>query len=72
MKTALQELIELLEAKEQDIFSSEYFVVHAIKMKAESLLEKEKEQIIDAFYQGRNLYNNFNDDSEEYYNETYK
>ena len=31
----------------------------------------ETEQIQEAFYEGRNLYNNWDDSSEQYYNETY-
>lgn len=41
-----------------------------IEEKIESLLEKEKEQIIDAFDKGYN-YDLFNGGGEKYYNETY-
>jgi|LakMenE01Jun11ns_1017448.scaffolds.fasta_scaffold8104966_1 hypothetical protein len=33
--------------------------------------EMEKQQIKDAFYDGKNLYNNWEDGSNQYYNETY-
>jgi hypothetical protein len=33
--------------------------------------EMEKQQIKEAFYDGKNLYNNWEDGSNQYYNETY-
>ena len=66
MKTAMQELIEYLEVRDRK-FTYTY-------KKAIELLEKEKEQIIDANRQGRCddcpfMYSN--EDAEEYYNQTY-
>lgn len=73
MKTAMQELIEELNyIKELD------FITGIIK-RAESKLEKEKEQIIEAHFAGwEDAYDYLKSDSndrarqaEEYYNETY-
>ena len=66
--TALQKLIEIMnhmiENGDNDLLPLRIYAVN--------LLEKEKEQIIEAFYQGRNLYNDFDDDPEIYYDDTYK
>jgi hypothetical protein len=70
MKTAMQELIEFV--KDERFAHSNY----TIELKAIELLEKEKEQIIDAFEDGQT---NVNEDgcltiengAEEYYKETY-
>lgn len=66
--TALQKLIEIMnhmiENGDNDLLPLRIYAVN--------LLEKEKEQIIEAFYQGRNLYNDFDDDPGIYYDDTYK
>ena len=76
--TALQELINKLESFKKELtekYDGDPLVTRGIDMsvnEAKELLEKEKEQIIEAFYQGRNLYNDFDDDPEIYYDDTYK
>ena len=76
--TALQELISKLESFKKELtekYDGDPLVTRGIDMsvnEAKELLEKEKEQIIEAFYQGRNLYNDFDDDPEIYYDDTYK
>ena len=66
--TALQNLIETIDYM---IKSGDNNLL-PLRIYAVNLLEKEKEQIVEAFYQGRNFYNDFDDDPELYYNETYK
>ena len=61
MKTAMQELIEYLEINDRK-FTYTY-------KKANELLEKEKEQIIDAFEQGIEF--SFPTNGSYYYNQTY-
>ena len=65
MKTAMQELIEWCNQYEGQMISADQVVLHAHK-----LLEKEKEQIINAHTQG---YSNYDSEmtSIEYYNQTY-
>jgi len=67
MKTAMQELIDFLEP---ELKMHDFIQLPAYK-KAKDLLEKEKQQIIDAFDAG----SKFNGDweaEEQYYNETFK
>lgn len=66
MKTAMQELIEKLSMKSGDSFYALAFYHDNDKIIKESL-EKEKEQIKDAFQHGWN----WNYSAEKYYNETY-
>lgn len=63
MKTALQELIEFIELNIDD----NDFIKHQVLEEADKALEKEKEQIKDAFKYGWN----WNYNAEEYYNETF-
>lgn len=68
MKTAMQELIS--ELKRVEDYPMMPFVIRI----ATDLLEKEKEQIIDANRQGRCTDCPFiysNEDAEQYYNQTY-
>tara|TARA_R110002126_G_scaffold214988_3_gene361161 strand:+ start:915 stop:1148 length:234 start_codon:yes stop_codon:yes gene_type:complete len=73
MKTAMQELIEY--ANEFDFGGWEDVFIK----KATELLEKEKEQIIDAYKQGCGYEyeyiddesTSYKEDAEEYYNQTY-
>jgi len=60
MKTAMQELIS--ELKRVD----DYPMIHFVIRTANDLLEKEKEQIIEAFINGEDGV-----PAEEYYNQTY-
>ena len=67
MKTPMQELIDQLNnVKPQDFCS-----IETIKVWAESLLEKEKEQIVGAHYQGYRESIGTTEVSEEYYEQTY-
>ena len=68
-KTAMQELIEFIDDK---FIVSNSPQISSIYHKAQELLEKEKEQIMDSYLQG-----SFDDgpnitNSEQYYNQTYK
>jgi len=74
MKTAMQELIEKLDYSIKNSEDDYKINFEWIKFHAEILLEKEKEQIIDANRQGRCndcpfMYSN--EDAEKYYNQTY-
>ena len=69
MKTAMQELIERLENSGMPLGSYDYDIF-------EELLEKEKEQIKDAYHKGGYLltkkpYGVFVKEVEEYYNQIY-
>ena len=66
--TALQNLIETIDYM---IKSGDNNLL-PLRIYAVNLLEKEKEQIVEAFYQGRNFYNDFDDDPELYYDDTHK
>jgi hypothetical protein len=79
MKTAMQELIEII-SHEQDhkkSGSEEWFALSHLKVEAENLLEKEKQQIVDARLDGIKTCELFYTDgdsmksSEQYYTETY-
>jgi len=59
MKTAMQELIEVLKKDGLELFGMEEY------------LEKEKQQIIDAWDEGNVIYPVYSS-SETYYNETFK
>ena len=61
----MQELIDCIEQNQPKNKTT-----NGIWSKAKSLLEKEKEQIMDAYYDGRQ--NGFQERAEQYYNETYK
>ncbi len=66
----MQELIEIInkELGENTLSNDEGYTLKWVKYGAEQLLEKEKEQIIDAYKEGVNsiIYN-----QEDYYNQTY-
>lgn len=67
-KTAMQEMIEnikLLELKTTD--QQQIYMLTHLKVGALILLQKEKEQIIEAYCEGNN-----NISAEEYYNQTYQ
>jgi len=67
MKTAMQELIEKL----NNVKPTEFCSIETIKGWAESILEKEKEQIMDAYNEGHYHleFDSFN--PSQYYNETF-
>jgi hypothetical protein len=66
MKTAMQELIEWYN---QEHFVKTTFHIQLLN-KFESLLEKEKEQIVDAYDMGKTTIK-FVEEAENYYNQTY-
>ena len=73
MKTAMQEFIEMLkEARDVSIDSEDITQTYtnAIRL-AQSMLEKEKEQIIDAHIDGQSLVSCKDEYAEQYYNETF-
>jgi hypothetical protein len=80
MKTAMQELVERLDKTEKQLENENNLVMSSALFAARSMaleaLEKEKEQIIDAYENGvgdeneRNLSGKFTN-AEEYYNQTY-
>jgi len=65
MKTAIQELIKELK------YVQEFPMISGIIKRAELLLEKEKEQIIDAYYGNIDGVFGYREEGEEYYNQTY-
>lgn len=77
MKTAMQELIEKL----NNVKPTEFCSIETVKGWAESLLGKEKEQIINTYKEGYNNNDFFNvgmvykrsdeEKAENYYNENY-
>jgi hypothetical protein len=79
MKTAMQELIEWLDIAIEELKgndSTDFAAgLVAARVKANKSLEKEKEQIMDAYWQGAedivNVDMTLGEQSEEYYNEFY-
>ena len=74
MKTAMQELIELMESHHKRGWSYMTFDFFFNELKEHTFLEKEKEQIMEAYENG--WHNGFGDEpeilnTEEYYNQTY-
>jgi hypothetical protein len=65
MKTAMQELIDELKLIEA------YPMSPLVLRMAEDLLEKEKEQIIDAYYGNIDGVYGYREAGEQYYNQTY-
>ena len=67
MKTAMQELMRFV-----DSFQEEAIHPRILRVKIKELLEKEKEQIMDAYRDGlvASRYNG-NENTEEYYNQIY-
>ena len=73
MKTAMQELIDRLDKTEKQLDKENNLVMssalYAAKSMALEYLEKEKEQIMNAFLEGK--INHSKDWAIEYYNQTY-
>jgi hypothetical protein len=72
MKTALQELIEIIKFYEEECVDEDIKIgLTSAKIMAKDYLEKEKEQIIEAYDKGisDHQWNDYN--PEEYYNQTY-
>jgi hypothetical protein len=65
MKTAMQELMDYLN-------EDEFTGICDIRDKVEEYLEKEKEQIIDAYYGNIDGVFGYREEGEQYYNQTYK
>ena len=66
MKTAMQELIEYLESRYFE------YEISSILLKSKELLEKEKEQIINAAKSCNYIGGATDIEAEKYYNQTYK
>ena len=64
MKTAMQELMQWME-------ETEFMVNKGFIDKVHECLEKEKEQIIDAYYGKINGVFGYREEGQEYYNQTY-
>ena len=64
MKTAMQELIDWLE-------QNEIYYNKELILKLKQTLEKEKEQIIEAYYGKINGVFDYREEGEQYYNQTY-
>lgn len=67
-KSAMQELIDFLEP---ELKMHDFLQLPAYE-KAKDLLEKEKQQIIDAYHSGCSDWDNELSDGDKYYNETFK
>jgi vacuolar-type H+-ATPase subunit E/Vma4 len=74
MKTAMQELIDRLDKTEKQLDKENNLVMSSALFAAKSMaleaLEKEKEQILNAFDMGKTTIK-FVEEAEEYYNQTY-
>ena len=68
-KTALQELIEIIQEERKTEYHN--YVLNFVYQKAIDLLDKEKQQIIEAFYDGKDIDCRF-ENAVEYYKETYE
>ena len=75
----MQELIDRIKLlKYSEVNEQAWDAYDAVMDLAESLLEKEKEQIIDAHIEGQRVFDEYphtqwtNDQAEQYYNETFK
>jgi len=74
MKTPMQELIEWLDNHgDTRIYGGRELTAHEIKRKAESMIEKEKDEIIDAHIDGQcdDTDGTPFEKAEQYYNETF-
>ena len=68
MKTAIQDLLN----KFEEVKDLDYMVqIMILRGESQKLLQKEKEQIIESFYEGDNGYGCMYD-AENYYEETFK
>ena len=71
MKTPMQELIEIIKKRQEDDEAMPFMYNDKIIALAESMLEKEKEVIMDAVKYGCSDWGSAKD-AENYYNETFK
>ena len=71
----MQELIEIfnheLKLEENTLSNEEGYMLKWAIFNAKSLLEKEKEQIIDAYYGNIDRVFGYREEGQEYYNQTY-
>jgi hypothetical protein len=75
MKTAMQELMDLLETQRRLFIEAERHTladgIGRTILLSKQFLEKEKEQIIDAYYGKINGVFGYREEGEQYYNQTY-
>ena len=77
MKTPMQELIEIIKKRKEDDDAMPFMYNDKIIALAESMLEKEKEQIVSAHINGQSEFDNgayrqeVIDNAEQYYNKTF-
>ena len=71
MKTPMQELIEIIKKRQEDDEAMPFMYNDKIIALAESLLEKEKEQIMDAYMEGGDWEALPQPRFDNYYNQTF-
>jgi hypothetical protein len=71
MKTPMQELIEIIKKRKEDDDAMPFMYNDKIIALAESMLEKEKEQIMDAYMEGGDWESLPQPRFDNYYNETF-
>jgi hypothetical protein len=71
MKTPMQELIEIIKKRQEDDEAMPFMYNDKIIALAESMLEKEKEQIMDAYMEGGDWESLPQPRFDNYYNETF-
>lgn len=71
MKTPIQELIEIIKKRQEDDEAMPFMYNDRIIVLAESLLEKEKEQIMDAYMEGGDWESLPQPRFDNYYNQTF-
>ena len=72
MKTPMQELIEIIKKRQEDDEAMPFMYNDKIIALAESMLEKEKEQIMDAYMEGGDWESLPQPRFDNYYNEIFK
>jgi peptide deformylase len=76
MKTAMQELMDKIQYSIDvqsgvSLTETQVNTLKTVMLVAENLLEKEKEQIIDAYYGNIDGVFGYREEGQEYYNQTY-
>ena len=71
MKTPMQELIEIIKKRQEDDEAMPFMYNDKILALAESMLEKEKEQIMDAYMEGGDWESLPQPRFDNYYNSTF-
>jgi hypothetical protein len=72
MKTPMEELIEIIKKRQEDDEAMPFMYNDKIIALAESMLEKEKEVIINAYWDGGHDVPTHPSTAEQYYNEIFK